>query len=300
MSTATFFLVLCACVSLQLKQAIIAYGQTGTGKTHTMMGTPEDPGVTFRSINHLLETCKGNDSVEYTITVEQVEVYLDKLVDLLSGKPVSHQVCTIQGGKVVGLEQRIVNTTEEVFAVMEEGKANRKVASTAMNSESSRSHLVVFITVTGYDKVTCKTSTAKLTLVDLAGSERLDKVHDANNAVRLAETVSINKSLAALGLVFSSIHAGAKHVPFRNSKLTHILQEVMTIDTKVCIFMHVSSAVANLGETLSTIRFGGTISTIEQYGKGNPKAKVDKALKGGGGTGVGAVKAKWNASGSKA
>merc|ERR1712166_1266886 len=165
------------------------------------MGTPEDPGVTFRSINHLLDTCKENDQIEYTITVGLLEVYLDKLVDLMSDKPVAEQTCAIKTGKVIGLERREVTTTEEVIAVMDEGKANRKVASTFMNSESSRSHLVVF----------------------------------------------------------SSIHSGAKHVPFRNSKLTHVLQEVMTVDTKVCIFMHVSSAVANLGETLSTIRFGGTI-----------------------------------------
>ena len=228
-----------------------------------MMGTREDPGVIFRSVDHLLESSNADLNTEYTFTVELLEVYLDKLVDLLSGNPISEQVCTIKGGTVANLEQRKVTTTEEVIAVMEEGRANRKVASTVMNSESSRSHFLVFITVDGLNKVTGKTSSAKLTLVDLAGSERLAKVH-AKNSKRLAETVSINKSLASLGHVFTCIHSGAKHVPFRNSKLTHVLQEVMTADTKVCIFMHVSSVEADLSETLSTMRFGITISTIEQ------------------------------------
>eukprot|EP00729_Bicosta_minor_P011761 gene11761-25594_t len=244
--------------------AIIAYGQTGTGKTHTMMGTKEDPGVTFRSVNQLLESCKERENIDYTVSVGLLEVYLDKLVDLLSDQPVSKQVCAVKGGKVAGLERRAVTSTEEVFAVMEEGKANRKVASTAMNSESSRSHLVVFINVDGCDKVSGAKTSAKLTLVDLAGSERLDKLHSNGNPKRLAETVSINKSLTALGQVFSNIHSGAKHIPYRNSKLTHVLQEVMTVDTKVCIFIHVSSEEDNLGESLSTMKFGTTIGTIQQ------------------------------------
>lgn len=191
-----------------------------------MMGTRDDPGVIFRSVDHLLESSNADLNTEYTFTVELLEVYLDKLVDLLSGNPISEQVCTIKGGTVANLERRKVTTTEEVIAVMEEGRANRKVASTVMNSESSRSHFLVFITVDGLNKVTGKTSSAKLTLVDLAGSERLAKAH-AKNSKRLAETVSINKSLASLGHVFSCIHSGAKHVPFRNSKLTHVLQEVI-------------------------------------------------------------------------
>ena len=249
--------------------AVIAYGQTGTGKTHTMMGTEDDPGVTFRSVNHLLINCKANKNVEYTITVSMLEVYLDKLVDLLSSNPVEKQSCGIKGGRVEGLTQREVTSTEEVLAIMTEGKSNRKVASTAMNSESSRSHLVVFITVAGYNSVSLISSSAKLTLVDLAGSERMEKsptgvASKHNVAKKLAETVSINKSLTCLGQIFSSIHEGSKHVPYRNSKLTHVLQDVLTADTKVCIFVHVSSSEDNLGESHSTMKFGKTIGTIEQ------------------------------------
>jgi kinesin family protein C2/C3 len=269
--------------------AIISYGQTGTGKTHTMVGTDADPGISVRSIDKLLGECaKKKGVVDHTVSVSMMEVYMDNIIDLLSEEPAASQSCGLKGGVVVGLEQRLVRSTEEVVATMADGARNRKVASTAMNSASSRSHLLVCITIDSTDRVTGASTSATLTLVDLAGSERYNKAHgnggggggnvggaaqDVRDKQKKAEMVSINKSLAALGQVFESLHAGASHVPYRNSKLTHVMKDMLSKDAKVCVFVHVSPDEAHLGETVSTLNFGTKISTIEHSHRGPSSSK---------------------------
>jgi kinesin family protein C2/C3 len=275
--------------------AIISYGQTGTGKTHTMVGTDADPGISVRSIDKLLGECaKKKGVVDHTVSVSMMEVYMDKIIDLLTEEPAASQSCALKGGVVVGLEQRLVRSTEEVVATMADGARNRKVASTAMNSASSRSHLLVCITIDSTDRVTGASTSATLTLVDLAGSERYNTAHgnggggaaagignqDARDKQKKAEMVSINKSLAALGLVFESLHAGASHVPYRNSKLTHVMKDMLSKDAKVCVFVHVSPDEAHLGETVSTLNFGTKISTIEHAHRGPSSSKSPSPTRG--------------------
>eukprot|EP00047_Mylnosiga_fluctuans_P024213 m.155935 g.155935 ORF g.155935 m.155935 type:complete len:166 (+) comp9799_c0_seq4:2675-3172(+) len=152
---------------------------------------------------------------------------------------------------------------------------NRHVAATKMNSQSSRSHLLLQLTVSSYDHISKQTSVGKLTLVDLAGSERIAKTEATGQ--RLIEAAAINKSLTSLGQVFSALKANQTHIPYRNCKLTHLLQDSLGGDAKTCMFVNVSPAESNLPETVSTLKFGSTIRQIELAKPAAPKPPAARA-----------------------
>ncbi|KAJ0069810.1 hypothetical protein NL108_014744 [Boleophthalmus pectinirostris] len=241
---------------------ILAYGQTGSGKTYTMMGTKEQPGVNIRSIRELLRICAEKDKVTYTLKISMLEIYNETLNDLLSKSPGSALDLRVQGKSVSvpGLTQVQVQTETDILSAMETGEKNRKIAATKMNIQSSRSHLVVALEVAGSDEVSGLTSRGTLTLCDLAGSERISKTEATGQ--RLVEAAAINKSLTALGQVFSALKCNALHVPFRNSKLTHLLQPSLSGDAKCCVFVNVSPDVEDVSETLSTLQFGSSIRQV--------------------------------------
>eukprot|EP00055_Hartaetosiga_balthica_P005061 m.14240 g.14240 ORF g.14240 m.14240 type:complete len:869 (-) comp4276_c0_seq2:376-2982(-) len=242
---------------------IIAYGQTGSGKTYTMMGPDGDPGVNKRAIKELLETCDAREEVDYKITVSLLEVYNEKIFDLLSGDRTSTlKIHNGPDGTYVGdLMVEEIHKQEDVFAMMEKGNKNRSVAATQMNTDSSRSHLILQISIKGFNKISKATTHGKLTLVDLAGSERVSKT-DASGE-RLVEAAAINKSLSALGQVFKSLATNSPHIPYRNSKLTHVLQDSLGGDSKTAVFVNVSPLESNKSETLMTIKFGQNIRKVE-------------------------------------
>ena len=159
--------------------AIITYGQTGAGKTHTLMGSKACPGLNPRAMDELLRVCQERTQIDYALNVSLIEIYCNTLVDLLSDEPVEDQKCAVQGGKLHGLVTHTITSAAEIAGVLEKGSRNRQVAATAMNSESSRSHMMLCLEVSSTDRITGHKSTGKLTLVDLAGSERLDKTFDA-------------------------------------------------------------------------------------------------------------------------
>lgn len=130
----------------------------------------------------------------------------------------------------------------------------RSTACTKMNSASSRSHLVLTLTVRGVDKVTEEETVGKLRMVDLAGCERIAK--SGATGKQLTEANAINKSLSSLGQVFIGLRQGDKHIPFRNSKLTHLLQDSLGGQSKTCFFVNISPSESNLQETMSTLEFG--------------------------------------------
>ncbi|KAG5830748.1 hypothetical protein ANANG_G00313890 [Anguilla anguilla] len=241
---------------------ILAYGQTGSGKTYTMMGRRDEPGVNVRSVRELLRICKEREKVTYALKISMLEVYNDSLNDLLAKSATGHLEIRTQGKSVSvpGLTAVEVKTEEDILSVMELGEKNRKIASTKMNIESSRSHLILTLRVDGTDTVSGATSRGTLTLCDLAGSERISKT-EAKGA-RLLEAASINKSLTALGQVFSALKSNALHVPFRNSKLTHLLQPCLSGDAKACVFVNVSPEPKDLPETLSTLQFGSSVRQV--------------------------------------
>jgi kinesin family protein C2/C3 len=186
--------------------------------------------------------------------------YNEKIVDLLATGSLDKVTCDIRMDPVTklpfvsGLTQRQVEHVDDVVKTLADGDANRSVAATAMNSQSSRSHLLLQIVVSSKNHLTGTTTTGKLTLVDLAGSERVSKSEATGQ--RLVEAAAINKSLSALGQVFTSLRTAQSHIPYRNSKLTHILQDSLGGDAKCCVFINISPAESNLPETIGTLKFG--------------------------------------------
>ena len=246
--------------------SIVAYGQTGSGKTYTMMGTEDNPGVNRRAIRELLRVCDDRANVDYTITVSLLEIYNDAIIDLLTEESVDKQDCKLRIdpvtklGFVSNLNWRGIKSIDDVVQALVDGEKNRSVACTKMNSASSRSHLVLTLEVTGTDAVTEETTVGKLRMVDLAGSERNSK--SGATGKQLVEANAINTSLSALGQVFIGLRAGDKHIPFRNSKLTHLLQDSLGGQSKTCFFVNVSPSERNLQETMSTLQFGSSIRKV--------------------------------------
>lgn len=244
---------------------IVAYGQTSTGKTYTMMGPADNPGVNVRALRELFDICKSRDNVKYRLTVSMIEIYNETIADLLTSGKVYHGKLNIhkQGGEVYipGLSEIEVTTMKDVESIIEAGEKNRKVANTVMNTNSSRSHLLLVLTVEGHDRVSKTISKGRLTLVDLAGSERISRTEA--KGIRLVEAAAINKSLSALGQVFAAIRNNALHIPYRNSKLTHFLSSSLGGDAKACMFVMVSPVKANQGETLSSLDFGLNARQVE-------------------------------------
>ncbi|KAI0515693.1 hypothetical protein KFK09_008359 [Dendrobium nobile] len=193
---------------------IFAYGQTGSGKTYTMSG-PDSPseeewGVNYRALNDLFQISQARrNAYNYEVRVQMVEIYNEQIRDLLSD--------TVPDARMVP-----VKSSNDVLAKMKLGQANRAVGSTALNERSSRSHCILTVHVRGEDLKIGSTSRACLHLIDLAGSERVDRSEVTGE--RLKEAQYINKSLSALGDVIFALSQKSAHVPYRNSKLTQILQ----------------------------------------------------------------------------
>ncbi|XP_023138695.2 kinesin heavy chain isoform X2 [Amphiprion ocellaris] len=246
---------------------IFAYGQTSSGKTHTMEGNLHDPkgmGIIPRIAEDIFEHIFAMDeNLEFHIKVSYFEIYLDKIRDLLD---VTKTNLSVHEDKyrvpyVKGCTERFVTSPEEVMDVIDEGKANRHVAVTNMNEHSSRSHSIFLINIKQENVETEQQLIGKLYLVDLAGSEKVSKT-GAEGAV-LDEAKNINKSLSALGNVISALAEGTKsHVPYRDSKMTRILQDSLGGNCRTTMFICCSPSSYNDAETKSTLMFGQRAKTI--------------------------------------
>uniref|UniRef100_G3NTP1 Kinesin-like protein n=1 Tax=Gasterosteus aculeatus aculeatus TaxID=481459 RepID=G3NTP1_GASAC len=246
---------------------IFAYGQTSSGKTHTMEGNLHDPqgmGIIPRIAEDIFEHIFAMDeNLEFHIKVSYFEIYMDKIRDLLD---VTKTNLSVHEDKyrvpyVKGCTERFVTSPEEVMDVIDEGKANRHVAVTNMNEHSSRSHSIFLINIKQENVETELKLCGKLYLVDLAGSEKVSKT-GAEGAV-LDEAKNINKSLSALGNVISALAEGTKsHVPYRDSKMTRILQDSLGGNCRTTMFICCSPSSYNDAETKSTLMFGQRAKTI--------------------------------------
>uniref|UniRef100_UPI0037E73BF8 kinesin heavy chain n=1 Tax=Semicossyphus pulcher TaxID=241346 RepID=UPI0037E73BF8 len=246
---------------------IFAYGQTSSGKTHTMEGNlhnPQGMGIIPRIAEDIFEHIFAMDeNLEFHIKVSYFEIYMDKIRDLLD---VTKTNLSVHEDKhrvpyVKGCTERFVTSPEEVMDVIDEGKANRHVAVTNMNEHSSRSHSIFLINIKQENVETEQKLCGKLYLVDLAGSEKVSKT-GAEGAV-LDEAKNINKSLSALGNVISALAEGTKsHVPYRDSKMTRILQDSLGGNCRTTMFICCSPSSYNDAETKSTLMFGQRAKTI--------------------------------------
>lgn len=247
---------------------IFAYGQTSSGKTHTMEGHLDDPvnqGIIPRIVQDIFNYIYNMDeNLEFHIKVSYFEIYLDKIRDLLD---VTKTNLAVHEDKnrvpyVKGASERFVSSPEEVMEIIDEGKNNRHVAVTNMNEHSSRSHSIFLLHIKQENVETNKKLSGKLYLVDLAGSEKVSKT-GAEGAV-LDEAKNINKSLSALGNVISALAEGTKtHVPYRDSKMTRILQESLGGNARTTIIICCSPSSFNEQETRSTLMFGQRAKTIK-------------------------------------
>ncbi|KAF5901102.1 kinesin-like protein KIFC3, partial [Clarias magur] len=207
---------------------IFAYGQTGSGKTYTMEGPVENPGINQRALKHLFnEIEERKDMWTYSVTVSSVEIYNEVLRDLLSkdGEKLDIKINPDGTGQlhVPGLRIKEVKNFQHIKKILATARRNRITFGTQMNQHSSRSHALLTITVQGTDLASGTKTTGKLNLVDLAGSERVSK--SGAEGERLKEAQNINRSLLALGDVIQALRGRQTHIPFRNSRLTYLLQD---------------------------------------------------------------------------
>ncbi|KAH8058839.1 hypothetical protein JL721_9407 [Aureococcus anophagefferens] len=266
---------------------LFCYGQTGSGKTFTMgsdsrIGATLGPdgrvlegaGIAPRSAEAVFDILEGRTSqCDCTVTLSMFEVYCDKLVDLLNTSPQQpHLKITLAEHSPTGLvhvegaKSREVADAKALVDALAFGIGNRTVHATKMNSESSRSHLVMMMEISSTNKRTGHKVTGKLTLVDLAGSERVDKsgaTGGGQAAARAARVIqrrfnatAINKSLSALGDVIASLTAAAGgHVPYRNHPLTMLMSDSVGGSAKTMMIVCSSPASDKVAETLSSLQF---------------------------------------------
>ncbi|GER28605.1 kinesin-like protein [Striga asiatica] len=204
---------------------VFAYGATGSGKTYTMQGTDKVPGLVSLSMSNIL-SCNSSTGSS-TVSISYFEIYLDKCYDLLDPKEKEILVWNDKDGQIhlKGLAQVEVSSSAEFHEIFSSAIQRRKVANTSLNDVSSRSHGVLTITVltpSQHDS-TDKAVTGKLNLIDLAGNE--DNRRTCNEGIRLQESAKINQSLFALSNVIYALNNGQPRVPYRDSKLTRILQD---------------------------------------------------------------------------
>ncbi|KAI4366017.1 hypothetical protein MLD38_021946 [Melastoma candidum] len=260
---------------------IFAYGQTGTGKTYTMEGTDEARGVNYRTLQEFFRIVEERKKIlHYDISVSVLEVYNEQIRDLLSaGSPAGLPAKRLeirQAGEgmlnVPGLVEARVNNMNEVWEVLHTGNNARAVGSTNANEHSSRSHCLHCVMVRGENLLNGECLRSKLWLVDLAGSERIAKTDVQGE--RLKETQYINRSLSALGDVISALATKSPHIPFRNSKLTHLLQDSLGGDSKALMFVQISPNENDMSETICSLNFASRVKGVEL---GPAKKQLDAA-----------------------
>lgn len=274
---------------------IFAYGQTGTGKTYTMSGDmtetlgmlSDDAGIIPRVLQQLFNKLEIDDA-ENSVKVSFIELYNEELRDLLSAEESAKLKIYDDASKrghlstvVQGMEEKHIKNAAEGIKVLQDGSLKRQVAATKCNDLSSRSHTV--FTITTYVKKTNEhgvedlVSSGKLNLVDLAGSENIQRSGAENK--RAAEAGLINKSLLTLGRVINALVDRSAHIPYRESKLTRLLQDSLGGRTKTCIIATISPAKTNLEETISTLEYAFRAKNIKNKPQLNPLLSKKTLLK---------------------
>ena len=262
---------------------VLAYGQTSSGKTYTMQGemsSPHTQGIIPRMISHVFNFIHEQEGTEFMIKVSMIEIYQEKIRDLLDITRVNLNIRedNIKGIYVDGCSERYVGCPNDVLALLELGSSNRAQAATNMNEHSSRSHSIFILTINQTNKKDGGSKIGKLYLVDLAGSEKISKTGATGHT--LEEAKIINKSLTTLGRVINNLTDGkSTHVPYRESKLTRVLQESLGGNSKTCLIITCSPSIYNESETLSTLRFGERAKKIKNKPKINKEITVAELQK---------------------
>lgn len=259
---------------------IFVYGQTSSGKTHTMQGPnikdQELKGIIPRMNGTIFESIGNADpDIEFLVKASYIEIYMEKIQDLLDTSKSNLKVREekSKGIWVEGATEVYVSSEEDVVAVIEAGQANRSIAETKMNAESSRSHSIFILTINQKNLRDLSNKTGKMYLVDLAGSEKVEKT--GAQGTTLDEAKMINKSLSSLGNVINALTDGkSAHIPYRDSKLTRVLQESLGGNSRTTLIINCSPSSYNEAETISTLRFGTRAKSIKNAAKINQERSV--------------------------
>ncbi|GBG27336.1 Kinesin-related protein 1 [Hondaea fermentalgiana] len=277
--------------------SLFAYGQTGAGKSHSMIGYPGAEGIVPRACRQIFERIANNMSSDTTFKVEasMLEIYNEKVRDLFNPTAGDAKGLKVRdhpktGPYVQGLTKSAVGSYDEISKAMDAGTRARTVAATAMNATSSRAHTIfqVVVTQTTVDKDAGKAmdKVSTVSLIDLAGSERADRTGASGD--RLKEGCAINQSLSALGNVISALAERATNakkkgvlVPYRDSVLTHLLKNSLGGNAKTVMIAAISPSCVNYDETLSTLRYADRAKQIKNKAVVNedPNQKLIRGLK---------------------
>ncbi|KAL8489358.1 hypothetical protein ACS0TY_025309 [Phlomoides rotata] len=268
---------------------VFAYGQTSSGKTHTMRGSDSEPGVIPLAIHDLFNTLQQEMDREFLLRMSYMEIYNEEINDLLAPEHRKLQIheSIERGIFVAGLREEIVASADQVLELMKFGESHRHVGETNMNVYSSRSHTIFRMIIESREKVddaqaefSCDAvRVSVLNLVDLAGSERAAKT--GAEGVRLKEGSHINKSLMTLGTVIKKLSEGAEsqggHVPYRDSKLTRILQSSLGGNANTAIICNITLAQVHADETKSSLQFASRALRVKNCAHVN-EIMTDAAL----------------------
>ena len=247
--------------------SVFAYGQTSTGKTYTMTGTPTSPGIIPLAVSDIFQYVKQGDHAarEYLIRFSYIEIYNEQIVDLLSENASSIRILEGKEGVTIrGLREEVVTTPEAILDLLKKGERRRQVGSTNMNKHSSRSHAIVRVWIESkVAEMKCKTRASSLSLVDLAGSESVRLT--GSTGERKREGQYINKSLMTLGQVIYKLSENQQsHIPYRDSKLTRLLQPSLSGNAQIVSICSISPSISHVEESHNTLKFAIRAKKIQQ------------------------------------
>lgn len=247
--------------------SVFAYGPTGAGKTHTMVGSPEQPGLIPRCAAELFKLIDShldlNSHWKYKVFFSYLEIYQEKIKDLLDPKKDDLPIRQDQQQNIIipNLTEKPIETLGEFMSLFEKASQQRKTAATKLNPHSSRSHSIVLMKVQKQQQVAPFTKlNGKFYLIDLAGSE--DNRRTGNEGIRLKESGSINGSLFALGQVVDALNQGLSRIPYRNSKLTRLLQDSLGGTAHACMIANIAPERKFYADTTNTLNFATKSRTI--------------------------------------
>ncbi|XP_023028699.2 uncharacterized protein [Leptinotarsa decemlineata] len=249
--------------------SVFAYGATGAGKTFTMTGKADCPGITYLTMTELFRK-QSELSVErdFELGITYLEVYNELVKDLLNpGVPLNLREDAKYGVTVAGIKLYQIKSPDELFNLLEQGNKNRTQHPTDANAESSRSHAVFQVYIKMTIKGTKELRTAKLSMIDLAGSERGSATGFAG--ARFTEGANINKSLLALGNCINSLADGHRHVPYRDSKLTRLLKDSLGGNCQTVMIANVSPSSLTFEDTYNTLKYATRAKKIKSNMKRN-------------------------------
>ncbi|NXI18512.1 KI18A protein, partial [Irena cyanogastra] len=253
---------------------VLAYGATGAGKTHTMLGSPEDPGVMYLTMVTLYKRMDQiKDDKTCDVAVSYLEVYNEQIRDLLvNSGPLAVREDGQQGVVVQGLTLHQPKSAEEILQMLDYGNKNRTQHPTDVNASSSRSHAVFQIYLRQQDKtasINQNIRIAKMSLIDLAGSERANAT--SAKGARFVEGTNINRSLLALGNVINALAdpKSKKHIPYRNSKLTRLLKDSLGGNCRTIMIAAISPSSLFYDDTYNTLKYANRAKDIKSSLKSN-------------------------------